>query len=76
MAIPTENAGVWHQSAFSPPVLDRRLAADLSLGYTYTIKTRKKSLSPKGNFIESCNDYQVVSNTDQQGYNLDFLMDI
>lgn len=64
-AISTENAGIWHQFAFSPPVLDRRLAAILGLGYTYAIKNTRKPLSPKGNFIDSCNDYQVVSKTDQ-----------
>jgi len=64
-ATSTENVGVWHPSAFSPPVLDQRLAIVHSLGYTYTIKTTKKPFSPKGNCIELCNDYQVVSKTYQ-----------
>lgn len=70
-----ENAGGWHHFAISPLVLDWRPANLLCLGYDYAIKTTKNVLSPKGNFIELCDDCQAVSRADQQGYILDFLMD-
>lgn len=76
MAASRENAGVWHHFAFSPLVLDCRPANLLSLGYNYPIKTTKNVLNPKGSLFELCNNCQAVSKADQQGYILDFLMDI
>lgn len=76
MAVSMENAGVWHHFAFSLLVLDWRPANLLSLGYNSAIKITKNVLSPKGSFIELYNDCQAVSKTDQQGYTLDFLVDI
>lgn len=75
MAVSMENAGVWHHFAFSPLVLDWMPANLLSLGYNCAIKTTKNVLSPRGNFIELCNDCPAVSKADQQDYILGFLVD-
>lgn len=64
MAMPMENAEVWHSFAFFHLFWTKGLQP-FCLCYTYTIKNVQKLRSSRGNFTKSCRDYQVASNTDQ-----------